>query len=409
MKNNTTKTNKRALNVIFFIMLMDIIGLSILGPVAPYIVKRYSDSALTVTMLTVIYAGAMFFAAPFMGKISDRIGRRPVLLVSVFGSAIGYFIFGIGGALWVLFFSRLLDGITGGNLSTAAAYIADVSKPEERAKNFTLIGMAYGIGFILGPALGGALGQISVDMPLFAAGIVSLLSVGLIYFLLPESLPKEKRETASLRARDFNPFVAISDMARKPGIGLLLLVSALFNFTFDGINSTTGVFIVDKFAALPWAIGLLFVIAGVATAFMQGTMVRTMIPKYGEKRMAIVALSGEGIGALLIFFAPVFWMLFPIVFIQSAVVSFIFSTMSTLAANRVSEREQGQLAGVSAAVSGLVAALGPLWAGAVYDYVMPGTPYWMGAILLGVACLFMAQVKNKAPQAYRTGVVSPTD
>ena len=409
MKNNTTKTNKRALNVIFFIMLMDIIGLSILGPVAPYIVKRYSDSALTVTMLTVIYAGAMFFAAPFMGKISDRIGRRPVLLVSVFGSAIGYFIFGIGGALWVLFFSRLLDGITGGNLSTAAAYIADVSKPEERAKNFTLIGMAYGIGFILGPALGGALGQISVDMPLFAAGIVSLLSVGLIYFLLPESLSKEKRETASLRARDFNPFVAISDMARKPGIGLLLLVSALFNFTFDGINSTTGVFIVDKFAALPWAIGLLFVIAGVATAFMQGTLVRTMIPKYGEKRMAIVALSGEGIGALLIFFAPVFWMLFPIVFIQSAVVSFIFSTMSTLAANRVSEREQGQLAGVSAAVSGLVAALGPLWAGAVYDYVMPGTPYWMGAILLGVTCLFMAQVKNKAPQAYRTGVVSPTD
>jgi len=409
MKNNTTKTNKRALNVIFFIMLMDIIGLSILGPVAPYIVKRYSDSALTVTMLTVIYAGAMFFAAPFMGKISDRIGRRPVLLVSVFGSAIGYFIFGIGGALWVLFFSRLLDGITGGNLSTAAAYIADVSKPEERAKNFTLIGMAYGIGFILGPALGGALGQISVDMPLFAAGIVSLLSVGLIYFLLPESLSKEKRETASLCARDFNPFVAISDMARKPGIGLLLLVSALFNFTFDGINSTTGVFIVDKFAALPWAIGLLFVIAGVATAFMQGTMVRTMIPKYGEKRMAIVALSGEGIGALLIFFAPVFWMLFPIVFIQSAVVSFIFSTMSTLAANRVSEREQGQLAGVSAAVSGLVAALGPLWAGAVYDYVMPGAPYWMGAILLGVACLFMAQVKNKAPQAYRTGVVSPTD
>lgn len=409
MKNNTTKTNKRALNVIFFIMLMDIIGLSILGPVAPYIVKRYSDSALTVTMLTVIYAGAMFFAAPFMGKISDRIGRRPVLLVSVFGSAIGYFIFGIGGALWVLFFSRLLDGITGGNLSTAAAYIADVSKPEERAKNFTLIGMAYGIGFILGPALGGALGQISVDMPLFAAGIVSLLSVGLIYFLLPESLSKEKRETASLRARDFNPFVAISDMARKPGIGLLLLVSALFNFTFDGINSTTGVFIVDKFAALPWAIGLLFVIAGVATAFMQGTLVRTMIPKYGEKRMAIVALSGEGIGALLIFFAPVFWMLFPIVFIQSAVVSFIFSTMSTLAANRVSEREQGQLAGVSAAVSGLVAALGPLWAGAVYDYVMPGAPYWMGAILLGVACLFMAQVKNKAPQAYRTGVVSPTD
>ena len=178
-------TNKKPLNLIFFIMLMDIVGLSILAPVAPYIVKRYSDNASMVTMLTVIYAGAMFFAAPIMGKISDRVGRRPVLLVSVFGSAIGYFIFGIGGALWVLFLSRLIDGLTGGNLSTAAAYIADVSKPEERAKNFTLIGMAYGFGFILGPALGGALGQINVDLPLFFAGVVSLLSVGLIYFQLP--------------------------------------------------------------------------------------------------------------------------------------------------------------------------------------------------------------------------------
>ena len=390
-------TNKKPLNLIFFIMLMDIVGLSILAPVAPYIVKRYSDNASMVTMLTVIYAGAMFFAAPIMGKISDRVGRRPVLLVSVFGSAIGYFIFGIGGALWVLFLSRLIDGLTGGNLSTAAAYIADVSKPEERAKNFTLIGMAYGFGFILGPALGGALGQINVDLPLFFAGVVSLLSFGLIYFQLPESLPKEKREKTTLRPRDFNPFIAIGDMAHKPGIGILLLVSALFNFTFDGINSSLGIFVVDKFSALPWAIGLLFVMAGLATAFMQGTLVRTLIPKYGEKPMAIVALSGEGIGALFLFVAPAFWMLFPIAFLQSAVVSFIFSALSTMAANRVAEHEQGQLAGVSAAVSGLVAALGPLWAGAVYDYVMPGSPLWMGAILLGVACLLMAQVKVIQP------------
>ena len=188
-------------------------------------------------------------------------------------------------------------------------------------------------------------------------------------------------------------------MAHKPGIGILLLVSALFNFTFDGINSSLGIFVVDKFSALPWAIGLLFVMAGLATAFMQGTLVRTLIPKYGEKRMAIVALSGEGIGALLVLLAPAFWMLFPIVFLQSAVVSFIFSALSTMAANRVAEHEQGQLAGVSAAVSGLVAALGPLWAGAVYDYVMPSAPLWMGAILLGIACLLMAQVRTaQAPK-----------
>jgi MFS transporter, DHA1 family, tetracycline resistance protein len=409
MNQPTAKTSGRALGLIFFIMLMDIIGLSILGPVAPYIVKRYSDNALMVTMLTVIYAGAMFFAAPILGKISDRVGRRPVLIASVFGSAIGYFIFGIGGALWVLFLSRLIDGVTGGNLSTAAAYIADVSKAEERAKNFTLIGMAYGVGFILGPALGGALGQISLAAPLYAAGVVSLISVGLIYFLLPESLLVENRVTTPLRLRDFNPFVSIGDMARKPGIALLLLITALFNFSFDGINSTAGVFIVDKFAANPWALGLLFVMAGIATAVMQGTLVRSLIPKYGEKRMALVALSGEGLGALVILVTPVFWLLFPVFFLQSAVVSFIFSALSTLAANRVSEHEQGQLAGVSAAVSGLVAALGPLWAGTVYDYVMPGAPFWMSAILLGIACLLMLRVKVGKSEKHPVEVFSPAD
>src|SRR5512139_2159980 len=138
------QVKKRALRIIFLIMLMDVVGMSIMFPVAPYLVQRYSDEALMVTMLTVIYAGAQFFAAPALGRISDRLGRRPVLLASVFGSAIGYFIFGIGGALWILFLSRLIDGITGGNISTASAYIIDVSKPEERARNFTLLGIAYG-------------------------------------------------------------------------------------------------------------------------------------------------------------------------------------------------------------------------------------------------------------------------
>jgi MFS transporter, DHA1 family, tetracycline resistance protein len=391
----TPKRSKAALSLIFFIMLMDIVGLSILVPVAPYIVRRYSSDALMVTMLTVIYAGALFFAAPFLGKISDRIGRRPVLLVSVLGSAIGYFIFGIGGALWVLFLSRLIDGITGGNLSTAAAYIADVSKPEERAKNFTLIGMAYGLGFIIGPALGGALGQISVDAPVIAAGVVSLLSVALIYFMLPESLSREKRETKPLRLRDFNPFAAIGDMARKPGIGVLLVITGLFNFSFDGINSTLGVFVLDKFSVQPWEIGMLFVIAGIATTIMQATFVRRLMPVYGERRLGMVSLSGYAIGAVLVFLVPALWMLYPVAFLQSLVVSFIFTALATLAANRVTEREQGQLAGVTAAVNGLVAALGPLWAGIVYDHVIRGAPLWMGAILLGLACWLLSQVKVK--------------
>src|SRR5512144_2840245 len=227
-----SQTTKRALRIIFLIMLMDIVGMSILFPVAPYIVQHYSRDALMVTMLTVIYAGAQFFAAPALGKISDRLGRRPVLLVSVFGSAIGYFIFGVGGALWVLFLARLIDGITGGNLSTASAYLIDVSKPAERAKTFTLLGMAYGIGFIVGPALGGVLGQWSLNAPAYAAGCIFLISTALVYFLLPESLPKDRRATSRLRANDFNPFPSVIQMMRKPGLGSVLLILALFNFSF---------------------------------------------------------------------------------------------------------------------------------------------------------------------------------
>ena len=398
MAGMTPQAQKRALGVIFLIMLMDIVGLSILIPVAPYIVRRYSGDALMVTMLSVIYATALFVSAPVLGKISDRIGRRRVLLVSVLGSAIGYFIFGIGGALWVLFLSRLIDGITGGNLSTAAAYIIDVSRPEERRKNMTLIGMAFGFGFILGPALGGVLGQISVDAPLFAAGVLSLLNAVLIYLLLPESLPKERRETTALRASDFNPLGAIGYMARKPGLGMLLLVYALFNLSFNGVNSTAGVFIIQKFQTEPLQIGALFLVSGIATAIVQAALVDRLGRKYGEKPMAFFSLAGGAVGGLLFLIAPALWLLFPIGFLTSAVTGFIWASLGTLSANCVSEREQGQLSGVNAALGGLMAAVGPLWAGVAYDHIMPGSPYWIGAIILALACVALWRVKPQVPK-----------
>jgi DHA1 family tetracycline resistance protein-like MFS transporter len=403
------KTTKRALALIFFIMLMDVIGMSLLFPVAPYIVQRYSSDALMVTMLTVIYAGAQFLAAPALGKISDRLGRRRVLLTCVLGSAIGYFIFGFAGALWVLFLSRLIDGITGGNISTASAYIIDVSKPEERAKNFTLLGMAYGVGFILGPALGGALGQLNLNAPLFAAGAVSLVSTALIYFILPESLPKECRVQTRMTLTDFNPFASIAQMAFKPGLALILLVVALFNFSFDGVNSVTGVFIKDKFAAAPLTLGLLFVVVGIATALVQAVLIERLVPRHGEKRMALVGLLASVIGWPALALAPALWMLFPIAFLQSGITGFIWATTGVMAADLVSESEQGQLAGVNVALGGLMSMLGPLWAGAVYDRLAPEAPYWMGALILGAACLLLARVKVKADARRPASAYSAAD
>jgi DHA1 family tetracycline resistance protein-like MFS transporter len=403
----TEQVKKRALRIIFLIMLMDVVGMSIMFPVAPYIVQRYSNEALMVTMLTVIYAGAQFFAAPALGKISDSVGRRPVLLVSVFGSAIGYFIFGIGGALWILFLGRLIDGITGGNISTASAYLIDISKPEERAKNFTLLGMAYGVGFILGPALGGVLGHWSLDLPTYTAGIIFLISTALVYFKLPESLPVERRVRDRVSLTDLNPFASVAYMMLKPGLGLILLIVALFNFSFDGVNSITGVFIKNKFGASPLTLGLLMVSVGIATAFVQATLMDRSVKRHGEKRMAFVGLLASVIGWPLVALAPALWMLFPITFVQSGITGFIWATTGTLAAGHVVEPEQGQLAGVNVALAGLMSMLGPLWAGAGYDHVAPTAPYWMGAAILLIACILLKQVTT-GPYGVTAGLQGTT-
>lgn len=409
VQNGPPGTPKRALTLVFIIMLMDIMGLSLIFPVAPYIVQRYSNDALMVTMLTVIYAGAQFFAAPALGKIGDRIGRRPVLLVSVFGSAIGYFVFGTAGALWVLFLARLIDGITGGNISTAMAYIADISAPQDRPRNFVLVGMAYGLGFVLGPALGGALGQISLDAPVFAAGIISLVSVSLIFFLLPESLQKSRRETAAMRWSDFNPLASIAQMLRRPTLGPFLVIYALFNLAFDGVNSTAGVFISRKFLAQPWHLGLLFVVSGIALGLVQAAFTQRVVGRLGAKRIALMGLAGNAIGGLLMFAAPALWMLYPVIFFSGSLTGFIWAPMAALTTNQVSEREQGQLAGVNAALSGLMAALGPLWAGVAYDRVMAGSPYWIGALITGCACLLLVQLKVKPQSNLAVSARSATD
>lgn len=382
---------KGALGLIFFIMLMDIIGLTFLWPIAPFIVRRYSNEALMVTMITIIYAAGQFFAAPLMGKLGDRYGRRPVLLVSLLGQGIGYLIFGKGGALWVIFLARLIGGVTGGNLSTATAYIADISKLEERTKNFALIGIAWSLGLILGPTVGAGFSQISLEAPAYAAAALSFANMLLGMLVLKESLPKERRETTPMQARDFNPILAIFDMARKPGLGWLLLVTCLFNFAFNGIGSTNSLFLIDKFSAQSWQIGLLMTLGGIALATVQFLFVQRLVKRFGEKCIAIASLTGQALGNLAIFFAPAFWLVFPINMINSATSGFTFPTLTTLNTSRVQPHEVGRLLGVTTGLGSLMNILGPLWAGAVYDHVMRGAPYWMGAFIFILAAVLLSR------------------
>jgi DHA1 family tetracycline resistance protein-like MFS transporter len=378
-----------ALRLVFGILLMDIIGISLLYPVAPYIVRRYSGDALMLTAMTAIYAAGQFFAAPLLGKLSDRYGRRPVLLVCLFGSALGYLVFGIGGALWVLIAARLIDGITGGNHSVASAYIADVSTPEERAKNFALVGTAWGVGLVLGPALGALLGQISPETPAFVAAALALASMLCGLVVLPESLPREQRVASRLRLRDLSPFASIGDIARKPGLGLLLCALCLFNFAFNGINSTASLFMIDKFAAQSWQVGLQLVLVGLSVAGAQIVLRLPWVVRYHERVIANASLLGQALGALAIFFAPTVWLLYPLSMLMSVLSGAVFAALGALTVRRVAQHEIGVLMGSTAALGSVMSMLGPLWGGMAYDYAR-GAPYWIGAGVLVVAALVLA-------------------
>jgi multidrug resistance protein len=378
-----------ALALIFTIMLMDIIGLLILSPVAPFVVQQYSDLALAVTLITVIYAAGQFFAAPFMGRLGDRYGRRPVLLVSLAGQALGYLIFGLGGGLWVLFLGRLVGGVTGGNFSTATAYLADISAPQERARNFTLIGIAWSLGLILGPAVGALLAEINLAAPAFAAAVLTLLNVILAVFFLPESLPVDQRSAVPIRFADVNPFGAISFMGRKPGLAVLLVVTVLFNFAFNGIGATSSLFFIRKFSVEPGQVGSLMVLAGIALAVVQFLLVQRVVRRYGEKKVAVTSLFSLALGYLAVFFAPLLLLVYPVNMLTAAVSGFVFPTLTSLNTARVEHREVGLLMGVTTALASLTNIFAPVWAGVVFDRVMVGAPYWMGAVILGLAAFLL--------------------
>ena len=407
--DNTNKAGRGALGFIFSVVLLDVIGFALLMPVQAYIVRQYSDEALMVAMIPVLYAGAQFFAAPLLGKLSDRYGRRPVLLISILGSAIGYFLFGIGGALWVLFLSRLIDGFTAGNASTASAYIADVTPPQDRAKTFGFIGMAWGLGFVLGPTLGGLLSEISLNAPAYAAGLLSLLSAIVGYFILPESFPIEKRETQPLRLADLNPFESILELLRRPTVGGLLIAQCLFFFVFNGNNSMLSVFMIEKFAVQPWQLAVLFAVGGIAMAITQGGLVGPLVRRFGEKPLAINSLLLQALAILGTVSVPALWMLYPVGVINSLGTGLIWPTLGALLANGVSHDEQGKVSGVSTAIGSLMSVFGPLWAGAAYDHIAPVAPFWIGAFIFGLAGLLLTRVRVRAHMNSNINVHSIAD
>lgn len=387
---NTPQT-KIALRIIFFILVLDIMGVSLLWPVAAFIVQQYSNDAIMLTILTALYSAAQFFAAPFMGRLGDSFGRRPVLILSLLGSSAGYVLFGLGGALWVLLISRLIDGITAGNQSVAAAYIADVSTPETRVKNFALFGMSWGVALVAGPALGAFFGEISLSAPAYLAAVLCALASILSYFYLPESLPKAARNTNRIQWRDANPFTTIIRILKKPTVGPVIFVLCAFNFIFNGFNSTESLYLVDKFSVSPFQLGTLLALAGLALILIQ-KILPPLLARFGHQKLGTASLLLLSVIMLVTMITPSFNLLFGVIPLRTLAAGCLFPILGALISSLVPAKEQGALMGVNTALHSAMYVFGPLWAGLVYDFIGKDAPYWIGAIGIVATAVYLYRI-----------------
>jgi len=397
--------NKRSpLIFIFLTVFIDLLGVGIVVPLLPYYIKIIEQAdaswlangrALIVGALAASFSLFQFFFAPVLGALSDRFGRRPVLLISLAGTGISYIVFGladqllplgIGAVLAVLFFARILDGITGGNISTAQAYIADVTPPEERAKGLGLIGAAFGLGFMLGPAIGGLLSTISLAAPAFAAAALTFGNLLFGFFRLPESLPAERRIRVPFSK--MNP-VRLGAVVGKDSIRPILTSVLLLNFAFAGLQNNFAVFSDVRFGFGPAQNAFVFAFIGLTAVFMQGFLMRKLLPRFGEARLALAGLGLMTLGFTAVALAPVAWALYPAIGILAAGSSMATPSLTSLISRRVAPQEQGSTLGGVQAFNSLMMVVGPLFAGAIFDLVGPAAPYLSGAVLVAAAGLLL--------------------
>jgi DHA1 family tetracycline resistance protein-like MFS transporter len=303
------------------------------------------------------------------------------------GSAVGYLIFGIGGALWVLFAGRIIDGITGGNLTVAFAYIADVTPPDERGKFFGWIGALSGIGFIIGPTLGGLLARFGNEVPLYFAAALTFANLIFGFFFMPESLPPEKRAT-SITVKGLNPFGVLRQVVAVPQLRRLLLALFLFNLPFSVLQTNIGLFVHDN---LSWDIamtGSLFALVGITDILVQGILLQRLLKSFGEARVATFGLVGELAGYLLI--TSVAFTKAPALMVIGTFTlamgdGLLGPSVAGLLSRSADEQSQGQVQGGSQAVQALAHIGGPVLGGAVYDRHGYASPYLAGAGLVMVA------------------------
>ncbi|MBC2101514.1 MFS transporter [Listeria marthii] len=372
-------------------------GFSIIMPVVPFLVAPYvsnaSEQALMVTLLTSVYALCVFFAAPGLGALSDRFGRRPVLLICFIGSAIGYFVFGLGGALWVLFLGRIIEGITGGSISTLFAFFADITPQEQRTKYFGWVSAAAGAGAALGPAFGGLLAHFGYAVPFFFGAAITLLNFMFGYFYMPESLQEEHRLKRIPFVR-LNPFSQLLNILTIKNLSRLLIAAFLIWVPNGSLQAVMTQFTIDSFSWKPALIGMMFSIMGIQDILSQAFVMPKLLLKLTDKQIAILGMIAEIIGYALIAASSIFT-LAPLLVIGMFVFGFgdsIFGpAFNGMVSKSASASEQGRIQGGSQAIQSLARIIGPIIGGQIYITLGHAAPAVMGVILITVAIFVLYQ------------------
>lgn len=367
------------------------IGFTIISPVVPFLVQPYTNSpeeqAIVVTMLTSVYAICVFFAAPGLGALSDRYGRRPLLLSCLLGSAIGYLVFGIGGALWVLFAGRIIEGVTGGSISTIFAYFADITPREHRSKYFGWLSAFSGIGCVIGPTVGGLLANFGYSVPMYFGAIITLLNVIYGFLYMPESLDKKNRLKEITIAR-LNPFIQLAIVLSVKNLKRLLVSAFLLWIPNGSLQSVFSQFTIDTFNWKPAIIGLVFSIMGIQDIISQGFMMPKLLRKLSDAQIAILGMISEIIGYSFIAASALF-SFYPIFIVGMFIFGFgdsIFGpSFNGMLSKSVDSSEQGRIQGGSQSIQSLARIIGPIIGGQIYVSLGHATPAFMGMLLISVA------------------------
>ena len=382
---------KSAIGFIFITLLIDFTGFGIIIPVLPRLIEELTGSGLSAAAvyggwLTVSYSVMQFISAPVLGGLSDRFGRRPVLLASLFGLGIDYIFLAFAPTIAWLFVGRIFAGITGASFTTAQAYIADVSEPEKRAQNFGMVGAAFGIGFIVGPVIGGIFSQYGLRVPFLISAGLALINWLYGYFILPESLELKNRRAFDWKRA--NPVGSLLQIRKYPALTGLLTALFLLYIAGHSVQSTWTFYTMEKFQWNETWVGYSLGFVGVVVGIVQGGLIRVIIPKIGQVKAVYYGLFLYVIGFVLFAFATQGWMMF--VFIMPYCLAGIFGpAMQGLISSGVEANAQGELQGVTAGLMSATSIIGPLIMTNLFAYFtntnnavfFPGAPFLFAALL----------------------------